>query len=232
MATLAEVVELVIGVDTHKDTHTAAVVQAVSGAVVDQVTVPATPAGYQQLLRFADRQDGRRVWAIGGTGGYGAGLTRFLHGQAERAVELDRPKRAARRSAVQAATDAQRQLHALVVAAPDSLRGRLRGLTTPRLVSTCTRLRQQATWDTETCATAASLRALAHRIQLLNSEVAEHTRAITTLVRVWRPDLLTRTGVGPIVAAIVLCAWSHPGRCPSDDASCSDYWSAKQAAGS
>jgi ABC-type lipopolysaccharide export system ATPase subunit len=55
-------------------------------------------------------------------------------------------------------------------------------------------------------------------IQLLNSEVAEHTRAITTLVRVWRPDLLTRTGVGPIVAAIVLCAWSHPGRCPSDAA--------------
>jgi hypothetical protein len=35
---------------------------------------------------------------------------------------------AARRSAVQAATDAQRQLHALVVAASDSLRGRLREL--------------------------------------------------------------------------------------------------------
>jgi transposase len=220
-------------------TYTAAVVQAVSGAVVDQVTVPATSAGYQQLLRFADRQDGRRVWAIEGTGGYGAGLTRFLHGQAERVVELDRPKRPARRhgaksdpldatraarealgrdqlaqpraagqraalsvrlaerrSAVQAATDAQRQLHALVVAAPDPLRGRLRGLTTPRLVSTCGRLRQQAVWDTETCATAASLRALAHRIQLLNSEVAEHTRAITTLVRVWRPDLLSPCGVG------------------------------------
>jgi transposase len=60
MPMLADTVELVIGVDTHKDTHTAAVVQAVSGAVVDQVTVPATPAGYQQLLRFADRQDGRR----------------------------------------------------------------------------------------------------------------------------------------------------------------------------
>jgi UDP-N-acetylmuramyl tripeptide synthase len=64
---LADTVELVIGVDTHKDTYTAAVVQAVSGAVVDQVTVPATPAGYQQLLRFADRQDGRRVWAIEGS---------------------------------------------------------------------------------------------------------------------------------------------------------------------
>ena len=38
------------------------------------------------------------------------------------------------------------------------------------------------------------------------------------LVRAWRPELLTRTGVGPIVAASVLCAWSHPGRCGSDAA--------------
>jgi transposase len=43
---------------------------------------------------------------------------------------------AARRSAVQATTDAQRQLHALVIAAPDTLRTRLRGLTTARLVRT------------------------------------------------------------------------------------------------
>jgi transposase len=125
---------------------------------------------------------------------------------------------AARRSAVQAATDAQRQLHALVVAAPDLLRGRLRGLTTPRLVATCGRLRMRADWDTETAATAASLRALARRIQLLNAEIAQHTQAITTLVRAWRPDLLTPTGVGPMVAAIVLCAWSHPGRCRTDAA--------------
>jgi transposase len=261
MAILAELVDLVIGVDTHKHTHTAAVVQAVSGAVVDQVTVSATPAGYHQLLALADQQPGQRLWAIEGTGGYGAGLTRFLHARQERVVELDRPKRAARRhgaksdpldatraarealgrdqlaqpkaaghraalqarlttrrSAVQAATDAQRQLHALVVAAPDTLRGRLRGLTTRQLVTACGRLRLRAAWDAETIATAASLRALAHRTQLLDREVAEHTQAITTLVRAWRPDLLTPCGVGPIVAAIVLCAWSHPGRCRTDAA--------------
>jgi hypothetical protein len=261
MHMLAEVVELVIGVDTHKHTHTAAVVTATTGAMIAQATVPATPAGYQQLLRLADRHDGQRVWAVEGTGGYGAGLTRFLHGQAEQVVELDRPKRAARRhgaksdpldatraarealgrdqlaqpraaghraalsvrlaarrSAVQASTDAQRQLHALVVAAPDPLRGRLRSLTTARLVATCGRLRQRADGDPETAATAASLRALARRIQLLQAEIADHTRAITTLVRAWRPELLTRCGVGPIVAAIVLCAWSHPGRCGSDAA--------------
>ena len=259
MHMLAEVVELVIGVDTHKHTHTAAVVAAATGALVDQVTVPATPAGYQQLL--ASQQPAPRVWAIESTGGYGAGLTRFLHAHGEQVLELDRPKRtarrhgaksdpldairaarealsrdqlaqpratghraalsvrlAARRSAVQATTDAQRQLHALVVAAPDTLRERLRGLTTPRLVSTCGRLRLRATWDTETMATAASLRALARRIQLLDVEIADHSRAITTLVRAWRPELLTPCGVGPIVAAIVLCAWSHPGRCRTDAA--------------
>ena len=166
MAMLADLVELVIGVDTHKDTHTAAVVAATTGAVIAQATVTATPAGYRQLLALADQQPGQRVWAIEGTGGYGAGLTRFLHAQSEQVVELDRPKRATRRhgaksdpldatraarealgrdqlaqpraagsraalqvrlttrrSAVQATTDAQRQLHALVVAAPDPLRG-------------------------------------------------------------------------------------------------------------
>jgi transposase len=94
MAMLADTVELVIGVDTHKHTHTAAVVAAVTGVVLEQATVPATPAGYRQLLRLTDRHDGRRVWAIEGTGGYGAGLTRFLHGHQEQVVELDRRKRA------------------------------------------------------------------------------------------------------------------------------------------
>jgi transposase len=250
-----------VGVDTHKHTHTAAVVTAATGAVLEQLTVAATPAGYRQLLRLIDRHDGQRVWAIEGTGGDGAGLTRFLHAHQEYVVELDRPKRAARRhgaksdpldatraarealgrdrhaqpraaghraalsvrlaarrSAVQAATDTQRQLHALVVAAPDPLRSRLRDLTTPGLVRSCGRLRLRAAWDTETIATAASRRALARRIQLLDREIADHTQAITTLVQAWRPELLTRCGVGPIVAAIMLCAWSHPGRCPTDAA--------------
>src|SRR5215213_7657999 len=174
MAMLADTVELVIGVDTHKHTHTAAVVVAATGVVLEQATVPATPAGYRQLLGLADRRVGQRIWAIESTGGYGAGLTRFLHAHHEQVVELDRPKRAARRhgaksdpldatraarealgrdqlaqpraaghraalqvrltarrSAVQATGDAQRQLHALVTAAPEPLRGRLRNMATP-----------------------------------------------------------------------------------------------------
>ena len=83
MAMLADLVEVVIGVDTHKHTHTAAVVAAATGGVLGQATVPATPAGYQQLLKLAEQQPGRRVWAIEGTGGYGAGLARFLHAHGE-----------------------------------------------------------------------------------------------------------------------------------------------------
>jgi transposase len=261
MAMLADSVEVVIGVDTHKHTHTAAVMAAAAGQALASLTVPATPDGYRQLLELADQHDHRRVWAIEGTGGYGAGLTRFLHAHHEQVVELDRPKRAARRhgaksdpldavraarevlgrdqlaqpratgpraalsvrlaarrSAVQAAGDAQRQLHALVTAAPDVLRERLRIRSTHQLVAACARLRVQASWDVETATTAATLRSLARRIRELTSEAADHRQAILVLVRAWRPDLLTRAGVGPIVAATVLCAWSHPGRCRSDAA--------------
>ncbi|HEV2928572.1 MAG TPA: transposase [Propionibacteriaceae bacterium] len=94
---LAEVVEVVIGVDTHKQTHTAAVVAAATGQTIATLTVAATPAGYQQLLELADQHHRQRVWAIESTGGYGAGLTRCLAAQHEQVVELDRPKRAARR---------------------------------------------------------------------------------------------------------------------------------------
>jgi transposase len=261
MAMLADSVEVVIGVDTHKHTHTAAVVAATTGAMIAQVTVPATPAGYQQLLDLADQHHRQRVWAIESTGGYGAGLTRFLHANHQQVVELDRPKRAARRhgaksdpldatraarealgrdqlaqpratgpraalsvrlaarrSAVQAAGDAQRQLHALVIAAPDVLRERLRIRSTRQLVTACARLRIHADWDVETASTAATLRSLARRIRELTAEAAAHRQAILTLVRAWRPDLLARPGVGPIVAATVLCAWSHAGRCRSDAA--------------
>ena len=261
MHMLAEVVEVVIGVDTHKHSHTAAVVATATGAVIEQRTVPATPAGYQQLLQLADQHHRRRVWAIEGTGGYGAGLTRFLSANHEQVVELDRPKRAARRhgaksdpldatraarealgrdqlaqpratgpraalsvrlaarrSAVQAAGDAQRQLHALVVAAPDVLRERLRARSTRQLVASCARIRVHADWDVETASTAATLRSLARRSRELTAEAADHRQAILALVRAWRPDLLTRPGVGPIVAATVLCAWSHAGRCRSDAA--------------
>ena len=90
--------DVVIGVDTHKDTHTAAAVGA-TGAVLEHLTVPADPAGYRQLIGFG-RRHGARLWAIEGTGSFGAGLTTALHACCERVVEVDRPQRPARRGGV------------------------------------------------------------------------------------------------------------------------------------
>jgi hypothetical protein len=83
--------DVVIGVDTHNDTHTAAAVGA-TGAVLEHLTVPADPAGYRQLIAFG-RRHGARLWAIEGTGSFGAGLTTALLACCERIVEVDRPQR-------------------------------------------------------------------------------------------------------------------------------------------
>lgn len=95
---LAELVDVVIGVDTHKHTHTAAVVTASTGAVVADLTVATDAGGYAELVPLADRHSGLRAWSVDGTGGYGAGLTRFLAERGELVIELDRHNRPARRN--------------------------------------------------------------------------------------------------------------------------------------
>ncbi len=89
---------VVIGVDTHKHTHTAAAVST-TGAVLDQLTVAADPAGYRRLIDFG-REHSAGVWAIEGTGSFGAGLTSALQLVGARVVEVDRPERPARRAGV------------------------------------------------------------------------------------------------------------------------------------
>ena len=95
---LTQDIGVVIGVDTHKNTHTAAAVSA-TGAVLDQVTVPAGPVGYRRLIDFG-REHSAASWAIEGTGSFGAGLTSALLSIGEQVVEVDRPQRPARRAGV------------------------------------------------------------------------------------------------------------------------------------
>jgi len=262
MSMLAELVDLVIGVDTHADTHTAALIAVDTRAVLATLTVPADPHGYARLVELAESHGGVRGWAIEGAGGYGAGLARHLSDRAELVVELDRPHRpprrhgaksdvidaeraardalarihlaapktgaeraglamllTARRSAVEAAADAQKQLRALVITAQETVRARFRGQSTRQMLLTAARQRPHLhTGDIEVFTALSVLRALARRITALQAESSEHERAITAIVRSWRPDLLEIPGVGPTTAAVVLTAWSHPGRVRSDAA--------------
>ena len=97
MTMLADQVDLVIGVDTHKDTNTAAIVRASMGGALADLTASTDPIGHEAIFEMALRHDGPRAWAIEGTNSYGAGLTRFLPERGEWVIELDRPNRTARR---------------------------------------------------------------------------------------------------------------------------------------
>jgi transposase len=95
---LAELVDHVIGVDTHRDSHTAAVLNT-AAALQARITLATDAFGYKRLLAFARKHaPGRRCWAIEGTGSYGSGLTTFLLEHGEWVIEIDRPKRPSRRN--------------------------------------------------------------------------------------------------------------------------------------
>jgi transposase len=92
--------EVVGGVDTHKDTHTAAAIDE-RGRLLGCEQFPTTPRGYQDLLAWLRGHTGPngRLLLVGveGTGAYGTGLTRLLLAEQVEVVEVDRPDRKTRR---------------------------------------------------------------------------------------------------------------------------------------
>ncbi|MFI7646695.1 transposase [Micromonospora sp. NPDC049460] len=85
------------GVDTHRDTHHAAIIDSTGGLLAD-AELPATSDGYADLLAWM-RSFGRLL-AVGveGIGSYGAGLARHLASHRVTVVEVDRPDRRTRRT--------------------------------------------------------------------------------------------------------------------------------------
>ena len=102
--------------------------------------------------------------------------------------------------------------------APDQLRERLRGLPVGRLIVRCSRLRRPSSAPADELATRHVLRSLARRIEAATAEADELEAEILAHVRALAPRPLDEPGVGPIVAAQLLVAWSHPGRVRSEAA--------------
>jgi transposase len=84
------------GVDTHLDTHTAAVIDD-AGRLLDTAEFDADTAGYQALLAWLRGFGSPVRVGVEGTGAYGAGLTRSLRSASVTVVEIDRPDRKTRR---------------------------------------------------------------------------------------------------------------------------------------
>jgi transposase len=86
---------ITVGVDTHADTHVAVALDQL-GARLDELPIPTTQAGYDQLERWAISLGPVDAFGVEGTGSYGAELARVLRRRGYRVVEVNRPDRATR----------------------------------------------------------------------------------------------------------------------------------------
>jgi len=95
---LAEVVDAVVGVDTHRDTHHAAITDAV-GACLSTLQITNTTAGFAELLSWIlQHAPGPRVVvSIEGTRSYGIGLARAITNAGLQVIECEQPTHRARR---------------------------------------------------------------------------------------------------------------------------------------
>jgi transposase len=98
MTMVAEVVDAVLGIDTHRDTHEVELT-APTGVVIATVQVANDDAGFARLLGWmVEHQPGPRVVAsVEGTRSYGIGLTRALTAAGVTVIECEQPTRKARR---------------------------------------------------------------------------------------------------------------------------------------
>src|SRR5688500_2774412 len=84
-------VEVILGVDTHLDFHTAVAVDHL-GRRLGEWSVPTTANGYERLLCWAEGFGPVRCAGIEGTSSYGAGLARHLKASGISVMEVERPK--------------------------------------------------------------------------------------------------------------------------------------------
>lgn len=88
--------EVLLGVDTHKDVHAAAIV-TVLGTDLASRSFPATAEGYRQLVAWARSFGVLRRAGVECTGSYGAALARHLRAEGIEVTEVNQPDKAVRR---------------------------------------------------------------------------------------------------------------------------------------
>jgi transposase len=91
-------VEVILGVDTHLDFHTAVAVDHPLGRRLGELSIPTTAKSYERLLCWAEGFGPVRCAGIEGTNSYGIGLTRHLKTRRIEVLEVERPKRRQRSS--------------------------------------------------------------------------------------------------------------------------------------
>ncbi|MEV1296188.1 IS110 family transposase [Pseudonocardia sp. NPDC049635] len=262
-ALVAESYDLLVGVDTHAATHTYAIVDAATGALVEHREFPTSPAGLRRAQDWINRRTdhGTVLVLVDGAGSYGAVLTeqllaagtdlaeapditrqvRHTSGKSDiidaaelaraarglQTSQLRRPRQGGDRTILRVLSTARDQMTGERTRTINALTALLRtvdlGVDARRALSAAT-IATIAGWRTTTgTATARTVCRgeairLARRVRALDTELAANHAALTAAVSAQAPELLEVRGVGPVVAATVLQAWSHPGRVRSEAA--------------
>ena len=84
--------DVVGGVDTHRDNHVAAAVDS-AGRLLGTASFPATGTGYGELLAWLASWGQLARVGVEGTGSYGAGLARHLAAAGVAVVEVAAPRK-------------------------------------------------------------------------------------------------------------------------------------------
>jgi transposase len=120
------------GVDTHGQTHHAAVLDGLGRCLSDR-EFPTTPVGYRGLLLWLRGHGELGRVGVEGTGTYGAALSRYLRTEGVMVIEVDRPDRKTRRAkgksdALDAYAAARSVLSGVATGAPKSRDGRVEAI--------------------------------------------------------------------------------------------------------
>ena len=178
--------EIIGGVDTHQDLHTAAIV-SLDGAVLGTESFSTTRAGYRAMLRWFQSHGELLRVGVESTGTYGAGITRHLALAGVPVLEVTGPDPATRRAkgkddaldAISAAEAARTRRRVQVAKDRSGAVEALRVLRTTR--KTAVKCRR------------ATLQQLHNTIVAAPEEVRDQVRNLTRMRRLrtcaaWRPD--------------------------------------------
>ncbi len=132
-------------------------------------------------------------------------------------VEALRALRTTRSSAVRERTATINQIKAMLVAGPENLRARYRGLSNAKLTTALASSRPPAKPVTAEEATAYSLRVLARRYRMLSEQVTDLKAQLTRLLNDHAPALMAVFGAGPdTLSQLLITAGDNPARLRSE----------------
>lgn len=128
-------------------------------------------------------------------------------------VEALRALRTTRSSALRERTATINQIKAMLIAGPERLRSRYRGLSNIRLTAALAASRPSARPVSAAEATAYALRTLARRHQLLTEQITDLTGHLRRLLDDHAPQLMGVFGAGPdTVVQLLITAGDNPER--------------------